>query len=126
MWLWLARLLQWTPRVLGVTFVLFLSLFATDVLEQRLSAWRTLVALVLHLVPSLVLALVVWAAWHKPQLGAGVFAVAAGLYVYWTLQLRLPVDVALSRCLVIAGPSALIAALYFGDWRMHTRVHLVH
>jgi hypothetical protein len=34
------RLLLWTPRVVSITFIAFLSLFALDVFNEHLSFWN--------------------------------------------------------------------------------------
>ena len=37
--------LTWTPRILGLLFAAFLSLFALDVFEQGYQGWETVLAL---------------------------------------------------------------------------------
>jgi uncharacterized membrane protein len=45
------RLLFWTPRAICIAFAIFLSLFALDVLSEGYGFWKTLLALLIHLVP---------------------------------------------------------------------------
>jgi hypothetical protein len=47
------QLLFWSPRVLTPIFAVFLSLFALDVFEEGYGFWDTVVALFMHLIPSL-------------------------------------------------------------------------
>jgi hypothetical protein len=49
----LKQFLFWTPRVLGVLFVAFLSLFALDVFGEGYGLGGTILALVMHLIPAL-------------------------------------------------------------------------
>ena len=52
------RWLCWTPRILCILFAAFLSLFALDVFGEGYSFWKTLLALLIHLVPVGVLILI--------------------------------------------------------------------
>jgi len=67
----LKKTLLWMPRVLGILFVLFTSLFSFDVLDMGLSFWESiLVFFMLLLVPTLFLAVVVILAWRREWVGA--------------------------------------------------------
>lgn len=76
----LKQLLFWTPRLAGILFILFLSMFALDVLGTGLSFWDTVVALFMHLIPSIMLAIVVAVAWKWEWVGAVLFIGWAILY----------------------------------------------
>jgi hypothetical protein len=51
------RILLWAPRALSILFIAFLSLFALDVFGEQVGFWRTVLALTMHLIPSVVLIL---------------------------------------------------------------------
>jgi hypothetical protein len=106
------RLLYWTPRILGILFAAFISLFALDVFGAGYSAGELVVALLMHLIPTglVVVALVI--AWRWEWLGAILFA-ALGL---WYIILAWG-DMHWSAYLFITGPLLLIAALFLIDWR---------
>jgi hypothetical protein len=59
-----ARLLLWSPRVLGIGFGVFVSLFALDVFSEGLGVWQTALALLIHLIPTAILVAVLLIAWH--------------------------------------------------------------
>jgi hypothetical protein len=113
---YLLRALYWAPRLLSVVFVVFLSLFALDVFDSTQGFWQTLLALLLHLTPSFVIAAVVWAAWRHEWIGAALFAAAAAFYIGHTVRLPLSTDAKWEWCLALAGPALLIAVLYFWNW----------
>ena len=107
------KLLVWVPRVLGILFVLFTSLFSLDVFDMGLSLWESLLALFMHLlVPTILLAIVVALAWRWEWVGALGFGGWALLYIFqfrgfnWTVYI------------LLAGIPFLIAILYLAGWLM--------
>ena len=58
------RTLFWAPRVLSVALIVFLSLFALDVFGEVQGFWNTVLALAIHLIPTLVLSVVLILAWR--------------------------------------------------------------
>lgn len=108
----LKKTLFWTPRVAGILFVLFISLFAFDVFEEGLGFWGTLVALFMHLLPSILLALAVYIAWKREWAGAILFIGWAVWYVVFFLDRGFP-WVAYA---VIAGIPAVIGLLFLSGW----------
>jgi len=112
------RVLYWSPRLLSITFVLFLSLFAFDALEEDRSFWSNLLALAMHLVPCFVLTLALILAWRWEWIGAVMFASAGLLYVGWVVSMDRPVPapMRLVWILTIAGPALLVAALFLVNW----------
>src|SRR5262249_39770619 len=103
------RSLFWTPRVLGVLFAAFLSLFALDVFGEGYGFWGTILALVMHLIPTLVLLIVLAIAWRWEAVG-GILFIALGawyLIASWGH---------VSWALVISGPLVLTGGLFLADW----------
>lgn len=98
--------LIWAPRVLGILYVAFLSVFALDVFGERLSVGQTIVALAMHLVPSAIMLAAVAIAWRWPVIGGSLF-IAAGLAYCAMVGLRHPSWIA-----TIAGPVFLIGVLF--------------
>jgi hypothetical protein len=113
------RVLYWTPRTLSIAFIAFLSLFALDVFGPGQGFWKTLLALTMHLIPSLVLIAALVLAWRWEWIGAAVYAGVGGLYVWLTLQGPVPATIKLSWILTIAGPAFVIAAMFLWNWVKH-------
>ena len=101
----LRSVLQWSPRVLGGRFALFLGLFALD------STGEGPAALLVHAIPALVVLLVVALAWRSERVGAAGFLALALLYavVAWGHP---------SWILIISGPLLVVASLYLASWRL--------
>ena len=106
----LKQILFWTPRVAGILFVLFISLFAFDVFEEGLGFWGTLLALFMHLLPSILLAVAIYFAWKREWIGAILFIGWAVWYVGFFRGMPWPAYV------IIGGLPAVIGLLFLVDW----------
>ena len=104
------QIIYWAPRMLGILFVIFLSLFAFDVFDGQYSVWQTVLALFMHLIPSIILALAVALAWRWEWIGTLVFAGWAVLYI--AIARGFPVSV----YVIVAGIPFLIGILFLVDW----------
>lgn len=114
------RWLVWTPRVLGIVFALFLGLFALDVFEEGRGFGPTLLALLIHLVPTFLILGVLALAWRRAWVGAAVFTALGAWYVvsgwgrlHWSAHL------------VIAGPLFALGALFLLAWVRRAELGLV-
>lgn len=105
------RLLIWTPRILGVLFALFLSIFALDVFGAGYTIGETILALLIHLMPTIVLLIALALAWRWPWVGALLFLGFVGWYL-WEAWGHFP----LVTLGMIAGPPLVVGLLYLVDW----------
>jgi hypothetical protein len=101
----------WSPRILGLVFAAFLSVFALDVFGEGYTFWRTIVALVMHLVPAMIVLAALAIAWRWPWAGGIVFVALGAWYVATTWQRFHG-----STYVVIAGPLFLLGLLFEIDW----------
>ena len=108
---WPKRILYWAPRVLGVLFAAFISLFAFDVLGTGSGFWPTLGALAIHLIPTALVLLALLIAWRREWIGSLLF-LALGIGYFWMTGLREH----WSAYLIITGPLLLEAALLLANW----------
>jgi lysylphosphatidylglycerol synthetase-like protein (DUF2156 family) len=107
------RFLFWTPRAVCIAFSIFLSLFALDVFKEGYGLGKTIEALAIHLVPVYIVLAVLATAWHWEWVGAAGFAALAAWYA--KTNWRHHPD----WVLVIAGPLAVMAALFLTNWLKH-------
>lgn len=107
----LKQILFWTPRILSILFVLFLSLFALDVFGEGYNFWQTALALLIHLIPSIVLVAALVLAWRWEWVGAALF-IGFGIWylvISWgKFNWTAPV--------VIAGVPMLVGVLFLVGW----------
>lgn len=105
------RLLFWTPRILGLLFAAFISLFALDVFDGHHGFWQTALAFAMHLIPTAILLLLLALAWRWEWTGAVSFTALAVFYLvvfrgrfHW------------SAYAVISGPLFLLGLLFLLNW----------
>lgn len=104
------KIIYWSPRILSLGFVLFLSLFSLDAFNGGIS-WQNILGFFIHLLPSLVLLGVVLVSWKYDLVGAVVFFGFAVLYIFsigfyehWSVYLSIPL------------PALIVSALFILSW----------
>lgn len=107
----LKRLLFWAPRILCILFAGFISIFAADVFGEGYGFWKTIVALLVHLIPTWIILIVLAISWRREWVGGIVFNVLGVLYLiafwgrfHW------------SAYIMISGPLFLIGVLFSLNW----------
>jgi hypothetical protein len=111
------QILFWSPRALCILFALFVSIFALDVFREGYDFGRTLLALAMHLIPTVIVVLFLIIAWRWEWIGGIVFLVLAVFYIIWAWG-RFP----LSVYFVISGPMIIISILFFLNWKYRTEI----
>ena len=105
------RVLYWTPRILCILFALFLSLFSIDVFGEGLSFWKTILALLIHLVPVYIVVIVLAIAWCWEWIGAILLNALAILYLVFAFS-----KIHWSAILMISGSLFLVGILFLFNW----------
>jgi hypothetical protein len=118
-------LLFWTPRILSILFIVFLSLFALDVLDGNLGFWQTALALTMHLIPVFVLIATLFLAWRWEWIGAAIYAAAGLIYIVWVVSMSRPLSLPMRLIWIatISGPALIIAGLFWVNWLKHGELH---
>ena len=106
------RILYWTPRVLCLLFAAFISMFALDVFGEGHGFWHTLLALLIHLIPTGILLLILALTWRWEWIGGLLFPALGALYIIgcWG-RFSWPTYV------IISGPLFLVGALFLLGWK---------
>jgi hypothetical protein len=111
------KLLLWTPRILGVIFVLFLMMFSLDVFQPGLTTWQIVSGLLIHNIPALFLLTILIISLKYEILGGIVFILAGLLYILMlTVNSKFEWYI-LSWSATISGPAFLIGILFIINWR---------
>jgi hypothetical protein len=111
------RWLFWTPRVLGILFAVFISLFAMDVFEGHQPLGQVLLALAMHLIPTALIVGALAVAWRWEWVGAVLFFGLGVAYIV-TMRGRFSWD----TYALIAGPAFLMGLLFLLNWRYRTEL----
>lgn len=104
----LPKVLYWTPRVACLLYIGFISLFALDVFSGEYNLAQTLIALTMHLVPSMLILLVLVIAWRWELAGSVLFDVLA---VGWLIFVG-----DFGKSLIITLPLFVISSLFVAGW----------
>lgn len=108
------RLLYWTPRVLCILFAAFISIFAADVFSEARGFWQTALALLMHLIPTLLIIAVLVVSWRREWIGGVLFIALGVLYIVWAWNRPFAKWYVF---LLIAGPPILAGVLFLLNWR---------
>ena len=107
----LKQLLFWTPRILCILFAAFISIFAADVFGEGYGFWKTILALLIHLIPTWIVLIVLAISWRREWVGGILFTALGALYLikfwgrfHWSVYL------------CISGPLFFIGVLFFLNW----------
>jgi hypothetical protein len=113
------KTLTWIPRILGILFALFTSLFALDAFDGPQSIWLKIVGFLIHLLPVYFLVAGVWLGWKRPWLGGIIFLGFALWYVVTFLGPTRRVDA--FALVIFALLPALLGLLFLVDgWLRRT------
>ncbi|MFC2026061.1 hypothetical protein ACFLUC_02580 [Chloroflexota bacterium] len=105
------RFFYWTPRVLGLLFAGFISIFALDVFSEGYSTLETMVALFMHLIPTAFILIALGFAWRWERAGGIVFIlIGAAFTVFFNTSEEL------IPFLLISAPVLLIGVLFLVHW----------
>jgi len=72
------KIIHWSPRILCILAILFVSLFALDSFDPRLTFIQQMQALFFHLIPTYILILLLIIAWKRELVG-GIMLMMLGL-----------------------------------------------
>ena len=68
------QFLHWTPRIIVILAILFVSMFALDSFSPELTIWQQIGDFFMHLIPSYVLIAILLIAWRWELIG-GIFLI---------------------------------------------------
>ena len=109
-------IIHWSPRILGIGAILFVSMFSLDAFEPGLPLSRQLLNFMMHLIPSFVLLVLLIIGWKKPYLGGILFAIIGVVlspFVYILNYNRThSIWISLAIILIITVPFIVVGILF--------------
>ena len=110
------RLFHWSPRILCILAILFISLFAADAFAPGLTIWQQLGDFLMHLIPSFILLALLIVAWKWEYFGGIIFTVIGlGLspFVFMhNYNMNHSVGMSLGIILAITFPFVVVGILF--------------
>ena len=104
--------LYWCPRILGIVFALFMSLFGFDVLDMGYGFPEIILALIMDMMPAILVAIAVVLAWRWEWIGTILFIGLAVLYMSMT-----SLEMDWVTFLLIPLPLTIVGVLWYLAWR---------
>jgi len=111
------KVLHWTPRIICILAILFISLFSLDSFSSERNFWQNATAFLMHNIPSFVLLAVLIVAWKWEKVG-GIILTITGLafsifiFVFNYKRHHFPVMTCLMQALVVAMPFVVAGILF--------------
>ncbi len=114
------RFIFWAPRILALLFILFLAMFSLDIFEGNYGFWGTILGLLMHNLPALILLAALLVSWKHELVGSMAFFLFGILYMGWlaiSMFINPPFQgYFFSWSLIIAGPAFLVGVLFLIGW----------
>ena len=107
--------LNWIPRVMGILFAVFVSFFALDVFGQGTGFWKTLLSLLVHLIPTFLIIVILIFSWKRPWIGGFCFTLLGIVYLIWSSQTGRGSE-------TIYIPVFLVAAFFLTSWLLRKEI----
>ncbi len=110
------KLLHWSPRIICILAILFISMFAADSFAPGLTIWQQLGAFFIHLIPSFILVAVLILAWKWEKIG-GIIFILLGLglspFIFQhNYEMNQSIGMSLGIILMITFPFVVVGVLF--------------
>src|SRR3989344_367230 len=115
-----SKFVFWTPRILAILFILFLTMFSLDVFEGNYGFWGTVLGLFMHNIPAIILLIVLIISWKREIVGGIAFVLGGILYITLLLINSLKTGFEwyyLLWAVQISGIAFFIGILFLIGWR---------
>lgn len=112
----LSKVLYWSPRILGILAILFISIFALDAFAPGLTLWQQLGAFFMHLIPSIGLAVLLAYTWKHEKWGGILFLLIGLIFTpiifNWNYRMNNSVWISVSIISLITVPFVVVGILF--------------
>jgi len=109
-------LVHWTPRIICMLAILFISMFAADAFAPELTIWQQIVGFFMHLIPSFILLAVLLVAWKWELIGGIIFTaigiVLSPIIFQHNYAMNQSVSMSLLVILMITFPFIVVGVLF--------------
>lgn len=117
------KFIHWLPRILCIPAILFVSIFALDAFQPDKTPGQQILAFLIHLIPSFILALILIVAWKWERIGGIIFILIGLVFtpIIYTHNYQMNQSIWLSLLIValIPGPFIIVGMLFL--WNHHLK-----
>lgn len=115
------KIIHWSPRVIVILSILFVSIFAFDSFSSNNSIWKQLLEFLIHLIPSYILLIALLIAWKFELIGGIIFIIVslgfAPFIFFHNYQMNHSIGISLGVIMMINFPFLLAGFLFILDYR---------
>ena len=117
----ISKFVYWTPRILSILFIAFLTLFSFDVITDTSTFLEVVVGLFMHNIPSIVLLITLIISWKHEIVGGIVFNLAGLLYIILLIFNHVELLNIVMWGLQISGIAFFIGILFIINWKKKSK-----
>ena len=107
---------RWIPRILCLLAILFISMFALDSFDPKLTFWQQILGFIMHLIPSFILAIILFIAWKRELIGGWILVAIGILFSFFLFPKNLSINhsfwMTLGIVALLTGPFILAGYLF--------------
>lgn len=116
-----AKILFWTPRILCILAIMYISLFALDAFGPGRTLGQQLLAFLIHLIPSFILLAILLLAWKWEKTGGIIFiligAIMSPLVFIHNYRMNESVGMSLGIIAMLTLPFIVVGVLFVLSYR---------
>ena len=113
------KILHWTPRILCIAAILFISMFALDAFTPGMPFLKQVAAFIMHLIPSFILLALLIVDWKWELAGGLIFAVIGLVFIPFiymhNFRMNHSVWMSLGIIMMINLPFIIVGALFIAS-----------
>jgi len=120
-----SKVVYWTPRLLCILAILFISIFSLDAFAPGLTLWQQLGAFFMHMIPSFALAALLAYAWRYEKTGGIIFLLLGLIFspiiFNWNYRMNGSAWLSLGIIASITFPFVVVGILFLVHHSMKTK-----
>lgn len=120
--------IHWTPRILCILAILFISIFALDAFDSELPVTEQLLNFLIHMIPSFVLIGILILSWKWELIGGAIFVliglIMSPLVYQHNYNMNGSVIMSLGIIAIITVPFIIVGVLFLMDYRIKKKAHI--
>lgn len=109
------KIIRWSARILSITYILFLSLFALDAFSETITL-EIILGFIIHLIPSITLLIILLIAWKYEKVGGIIFMILGIVFTFAFDTYEHAITF-----LTISLPLIVVGALFLASYYWHKK-----